>query len=384
MIDASSKHQYEPLVKTMNMAENQQKPTTESDDLFPGDRFGNYEIIDRLARGGSATVYVAEHTDLNRTVALKIISTRLASDDAFLEMFTREAKASAKLDHTNIVQTYDAGTINNTPYIAMEFIEGGSLKDYLDATSREYMPLVKLLTILRDITDALRYGQETLQLTHGDIKPENILLSFDDTPHLADFGLSETIASKKKRENSDNSKVLATPVYVAPEIISRQALPGDPRPDIYSFGCMTFHLITGEPPFKDRDISSLIMSHMRTPAPSLATIVPEICKNLSDLVDEMLQKHPNDRPQSWSEARDRFSEIIEEIKKPKTYILKRHLSLIVSFSKRQLALLLLGCVGLMLYLHPALTSFLLILTLLINYLVKSTKEPQNWLGIFKE
>jgi serine/threonine protein kinase len=266
----------------------------------------------------------------------------------------------------------------------MEFIEGGSLKDYLDDHSEEEtMPLVKLLTIMRDIADALRYGQETLQLTHGDIKPENILISFDGTPHLADFGLSETIASKKKKQDGE-SKVLATPVYVAPEIISRQALPGDPRPDIYSFGCMMFHLITGEPPFKEKDISGLIMSHMRVKAPSLVTLVPGICKNLSDLVDEMLQKHPDERPQTWVETRDRISDIIDEIKNPKIYILKRHLGLIVSFSPLEIKLLLLGLVCLMRYLHPLLTIFLLVLTLLTNYLVKSTKEPQNWLGIFKE
>ncbi|NOY74427.1 MAG: serine/threonine protein kinase [Kiritimatiellaeota bacterium] len=371
------------LVVTRAFTEEPDGKRFNSAKLSPGDRFGNYEIIDFIARGGSGAVHLAEHTDLNRTVALKIVSSHLAEDDSFREMFTREAKASSKLNHPNIVQTYDAGTIDGTPYLAMEYIEGGSLKDYVGLPPEESMPLPKLLSIMRDVADALRYGQETLQLTHGDIKPENILLSFDDKPHLADFGLSETIASKKKMEGN-STKVLATPVYVAPEIVARQALPGDPRPDIYSFGCMMFHLITGEPPFKASDVSALILSHMRKKAPSLMSLVPGICKNLSDLVDEMLQKHPNDRPQNWIEARNRISDIIEELKHPRTHILKRHIALVVAFTQIELKILIAACAALMIYLHPVLGTFLAALILLINYLIKSLKEPQNWLGIFKE
>lgn len=369
--------------KTIAMEENDNAWGSDLGDIPPGDTFGNYEIIDLIAHGGSATVYVAEHVELSRTVALKIISSHVAENSDFLEMFTSEAKASAKLNHPNIVQTYDAGTVDGAPYIAMEFIEGGSLKDYLYDSPHDDMPLPKLLTIMRDVADALRYGQETLQLTHGDIKPDNILLSFDGTPHLADFGLSETIASKKKR-HEDDSKIMATPIYVAPEILSRQALPGDPRPDIYSFGCMLFHLITGAPPFKDSDVSALVMSHMRAKAPSLVTLVPGICKNLSDLVDEMLQKVPDERPASWEEVRNRLTDIIAEVNSPKLHIMKRHISLVFAFTRGQLQILLLACAALLIYFHPLLGPFLLILTLLINYLTKSLHEPQNWLGIFKE
>lgn len=371
------------LDKTIEMGEDQQALDFNLGNLPPGDKFGNYEIIDRIARGGSATVYIAEHLELSRTVALKIISSHAGDNTAFLEMFTRETKASGKLDHPNIVHTYDAGTVDDTPYIAMEFIEGGNLKDYLDDSSDEDMPLPKLLTIMRDVADALWYGQETLQLTHGDIKPENILLSFDGTPHLADFGLSETIASKTKR-NEEDAKIMATPIYVAPEIISRRALPGDPRPDIYSFGCMLFHLITGEPPFKESDVSALVMSHMRAKAPSLVTLVPGICRNLSKLVDEMLKKVPDDRPQSWESIRDRLSDIIDEVNSPKTHIVKRHISLTFSFTKGQHQLLLLVCAAWLIYSNPILGPVFLVLTLLVNYLVKSLHEPQNWLGIFKE
>ena len=371
------------LQQTIEMTSNGKSCDFNPGNLEIGKIVGNYEIIDRIAHGGSATVYLAEHVELSRTVALKIISPHLARNDEFVEMFTREAKASAQLDHPNIVQTYDAGTIDEAPYIAMEFIEGGNLKDYMNVSSEEKISLPKLLSIMRDIADALRYGQETLQLTHGDIKPENILIAFDGTPHLADFGLSETIASKKKDQNNDTT-IMATPIYVAPEIIARRALPGDPRPDIYSFGCMLFHLITGEPPFKDSDVLALVTSHMRAQAPSLVSLVPEICKNLSDLVDEMLKKVPNDRPSSWKEVRDRLTDIIDEVNSPKLHIVKRHISLVFSFSKTQLQILLLACAALLIYFHPLLGPFIVILTLLGNYLAKSIHEPQNWLGIFKE
>jgi serine/threonine-protein kinase len=213
----------------------------------------------------------------------------------------------------------------------MELVDGGNLMELI--RNREDIDTLHLLEIMKDMADALHYGQEKLHLTHGDIKPENVLLDLDGIPHLADFGLAETIACRRKKSES-NKNVYITPLYAAPETLSRSAIPGEPHPDIYSFGCMMFHLITGDPPFKDTRIEELIYSHMQRVPPELNTLIPSINYNLNKLVAEMMSKNPAKRPGSWSEIRDRLGEIIEEIKTPLRYTAKRHISLAFSFTSR--------------------------------------------------
>ena len=177
--------------------------------LKPGEKIGSYEIIDRIAQGGSATVYRAEHIGLQRTVALKVMAPVLAKHPDFVDMFVREARSTAKLKHPNIIQTYDAGTCDGVPFLAMELLDGGNLMELI--RNRKEKDIVRLLEIMLDIADALHYGQEKLQLTHGDIKPENVLLDLDGIPHLTDFGLSETIACRRKKVNTPKTNPRAGP-----------------------------------------------------------------------------------------------------------------------------------------------------------------------------
>ena len=348
--------------------------------LQPGDKIGSYEIIDRIAQGGSATIYRAEHLGLQRTVALKVMAPVLAKHPDFVDMFVREARSTAKLKHPNIVQTYDAGTCDGIPYLAMELVDGGNLMELI--RNRDGVEILRLLEIMLDIADALNYGQKKLQLTHGDIKPENVLLDLDGTPQLADFGLSETIACRRKQ--SENSKnVYITPLYAAPETLSRSAIPGEPHPDIYSFGCMMFHLITGDPPFKDTKMKELIYSHMQRIPPELKTLIPDINYHLNELVAEMMSKNPANRPGSWEEIHDRLETIIAEIKTPIRYTIKRHISLLFTFRPCDYMVILILYAAIVIYMHRIFGIVLISLILLINYLMKSVNEPQSWVGIFK-
>jgi serine/threonine-protein kinase len=348
--------------------------------LNTGDKIGSYEIIDKIAQGGSATIYRAEHLGLQRTVALKVMAPVLAKHPDYVDMFVREARATAKLKHPNIVQTFDAGTCNGTPYLAMELVDGGNLMELIQ--NREDVDTLHLLEIMKDVADALHYGQEKLHLTHGDIKPENVLLDLDGIPHLADFGLSETIACRRKKSES-NKNVYTTPLYAAPETLSRSAIPGEPHPDIYSFGCMMFYLITGDPPFKGTRIEELIYCHMQILPPELNTLIPSINYNLNKLVAEMMSKNPAKRPKSWSEIRDRLGGIIEEIKTPLRYTAKRHISLAFSFTSRDYIFIITLYAAILISLHRVFGIVLISLIILVNYLLKSVNEPQSWVGMFK-
>ena len=348
--------------------------------LHPGDKIGSYEIIDKIAQGGSAIIYRAEHLGLQRTVALKVMAPVLTKHPDFVDMFVREARSTAKLKHPNIIQTFDAGTCDGIPYLAMELIDGGNLMEFI--RNRKGVEILKLLNIMLDIADALNYGQKKLHLTHGDIKPENVLLDLDGTPQLADFGLAETIACRRKKSESSKN-IYITPLYAAPETLSRSAIPGEPHPDIYSFGCMMFHLITGDPPFKDTKMDELIYSHMQRIPPELKTLIPDINFHLNAIVAQMMSKNPAMRPASWEEIHERLETIIAEIKTPVRYTIKRHISLAFTFTSRDYMIIILMYAAIVIYMYRIWGSVLLALLILVNYLMKSVNEPQSWVGIFK-
>jgi len=345
-----------------------------------GERLGSYEIIDKIAHGGSATIYRAEHVGLQRSVALKVMAPVLAKHPDFVEMFVREARSTAKLKHPNIVQTFDAGTIDGTPYLAMELIDGWNLTEYV--LHKEEIEIPELLEIMFAVVDALSYGQERLHLTHGDIKPENIIIDHEGKPHLADFGLAETISCRRK-QTEGKKNVYLTPLYAAPETLSRSAIPGEPHPDIYSFGCMMFHIITGNPPFQDNKIEELVYSHMQRIPPDLTTLIPDINNDLSDLVAQMMSKNPANRPGSWKEIRLKLASIIEEMKNPLRYKIKKHFKLAFTFKKREQLVLLLLFALIFICLHPKLGPFLILSTIIVNYLFKSLNEPQIWISFLR-
>lgn len=344
--------------------------------LKPGDKIGSYEIIDKIAHGGSATIYRAEHIGLQRSVALKVMAPALTKQPGFIEMFVREARSTAKLKHPNIVQTYDAGTVDGVPYLAMELIDGGNLMQLI--RNKEDVTILQILEIMLAVADALNYGQEKLHLTHGDIKPENVIIDLEGNPHLADFGLAETISCRRKRSEG-NKNVFITPLYASPETISRSAIPGEPYPDIYSFGCMMYHIITGNPPFQDNQLQELVYSHMQRVPPELITLLPDINLNLSDLVAQMLNKNPANRPANWQEIHTRLSSIIEELKNPIRYKIKKHCKFAFTLNNREKIIILLLYAVIILYQNLIFGIFLIIGTILVNYFFKSMKEPEIWI-----
>lgn len=341
----------------------------EPDKLPTGFKIGNYKIIDKIGEGGHATLYRAEQINLRRNVALKIVSNEFAKDNEFIEMFIREAHAMAQLDHPNIIPAYDAGTTKEgLSYLAMELVEGGDLQDLI--YQQDQLPLNKVLEIMLKISDALNYGQKKMQLTHGDIKPANIILDFNGVPRLADFGLAESFFHCAKRKTS---KVYGTPLYVSPETISGNRMPCDYKSDIYSFGCMMYHLIAGEPPFQAEQLKDLVFKHLKTKPPELVNTVPGTPPQLSRLVASMMAKKPYDRPGSWQDINREINDIIEEMKNPFRFSVKKHWRWAFDYSEKEMIILLFIFASTLLLVQPWLGSTLLVFLTVAHYIIHSQK-----------
>jgi predicted Ser/Thr protein kinase len=210
--------------------------------LSPGAKFGHYEILGVLGRGGMGVVYRARQEGLDRVVALKILSSRLAADREFVERFEREAKALARLNHPNIVAVHDAGIESGIPYLAMEYVEGESLRKLL---SEGRLTPSRAFSIVPQLCDALEYAHAQ-GIVHRDIKPENILRDQKGQIKIADFGLAMIVGVEADRLTRTHA-VMGTPHYMAPEQVENPKAV-DHRADIYSMGVVIYEMLTGELP----------------------------------------------------------------------------------------------------------------------------------------
>jgi serine/threonine-protein kinase len=266
-----------------------------------GNEFGNYRIISELGRGNNGVVYLAEQQPLDREVALKVLLPEHSRNEEYVQLLMNEARAAARMCHPNIVQALDAGSIGGCCFLAMEYVRGRTL-EHIRIESPEIISFEFLVGISIQLADALDYAWNNFQLTHGDIKPENLLISDDGrTLKLADLGLAHVSG----RVNSDDGSIMATPMYVAPEVVSGSG--GGVRSDIYSFGVMFYELIAGEPPFRG-NTETLLRCHLEVPAPPLSSVNPDVPPELAEFTDRMLAKSPDDRPQSWQEVKSFLEE----------------------------------------------------------------------------
>ena len=269
------------------------KGELEDGGLAPGTEINGYEIIEELGRGSYGIVYCAKQLNLERDVALKILSRNHEEED-FVINFFREARAAAGLSHPNVVQAYDAGiTDDGTCYFAMELVDGETVDDKLE--NEGALRADEAYNIALKIAGAMEYAWDRRKLTHGDIKPENIIISRRGEPKLADLGLA------KSAFDDDVGHIAATPLYAPPEVIKRSVDSVNVQTDIYSFGGTVYHMFAGVPPFNEEDSEKVMKMHLYDKHEPLYKRVPVITRSLSDFVDRMLAKDPADRPESWSE-----------------------------------------------------------------------------------
>ena len=221
-----------------------------------GTTLGDFQVKRLLGRGGMGQVYLATQISLNRPVALKVLHPRLLSKPAYLSRFEAEATAVAKLNHPNIVHVYTLGCVDQVRFIAMEYVEGTNLREYIDKKGALDLPLA--LSIMRQAGQAIGAAGE-VGLIHRDIKPENLLLTRKGRVKVADFGLCRDLGSDRLHVTQPGI-TMGTPLYMSPEQAQGHAL--DHRSDLYSLGVTFYHMLTGEPPFRADSAVALALKHV--------------------------------------------------------------------------------------------------------------------------
>jgi serine/threonine-protein kinase len=262
-----------------------------------GKTLGDFHILRRLGEGGMGQVYLSEQRSLKRPIALKILKADLASSPTALKRFKAEAEAVARATHPNIVQVYAIGDADGLHYMALEYVDGLNLRDYL--SKKGPPPLALALSIMRQGAAALQRAAE-LGIIHRDIKPENILLTRKGAVKIADFGLSRCLEGDVKTVNLTQSGVtMGTPLYMSPEQVEGKPL--DPRTDIYSFGVTCYHMLAGHPPFRGETAFEVALQHVQGEAEPLNQVRPDLPPELAGIVHRMTAKRPEDRYQTGRE-----------------------------------------------------------------------------------
>ena len=260
---------------------------------------GRYRILRKLGSGGMANVYLAEDEDLGRRVAIKILNDRYANDESFIERFRREAKSAAGLTHPNIVSIYDRGEAEGTYYIAMEVIEGRSLKELI--LTRGAVPVHQAVEYARQLLEALRFAHRH-GIIHRDIKPHNVLVSADERGKSQDSRLKVTdfgIARHGASQMTEAGSIMGTAQYLSPE--QARGAPVTAASDLYSAGIVLYELLTGKVPFGGDSAIEIAMKHVNELPRPPSQLRSEIPPELDQIVLRALAKEPEDRYQTAEE-----------------------------------------------------------------------------------
>ena len=254
-----------------------------SKDLVPG-----YRTLHLVGQGGQAQVWLAERVHDGKQLALKVLDRSLRQDGVFLERFVREYKLLAMLEIENVARIYDQGFSGDNPYIAMEFLAGGTLAGRI----REGIAPREALGIVSQLARALD-PIHARGIIHRDLKPANILFRPDGRPVIVDFGLAKDLGSKASLTVA--GQLLATPRYMSPEQCLGRAV--DARSDLYSLGAMFYEMLTGHKLYETENMANLVNAHVHAPVPRL----PERLAGYQPIIDRLLAKDPDARFQSGRE-----------------------------------------------------------------------------------
>lgn len=257
---------------------------------------GRYRIVRKLGAGGMADVYLAHDEVLGRRVAVKVLLSRFADDEQFVERFRREARAAAALNHPNIVSVYDRGTVDHTYYIVMEYLQGETLKDMIRRRGR--LAPEEAIAFALQLLSAVQYAHEH-GVIHRDIKSQNIMVDQDGRVRVTDFG----IARAGDPSMTEVGSVLGTAQYLAPEQAKGQ--PADERSDIYAVGIVLYEMLTGGVPFRGDSAVSVALKHVNELPAEPRALVPDLPPALNQVVLKALAKNPERRYASAQQfARD--------------------------------------------------------------------------------
>jgi serine/threonine protein kinase len=269
-----------------------------------------YEVVRELGRGANAVVYLARHATLNRLVALKELTKLEVADDEASKRFLREAQLAGSLTHPNIVTVYDYFEHDGTPYIAMEYLERGSLRPHVGR-----LTLGEVFTVLEAILSGLacaeRYG-----VVHRDLKPENLMLTEDQQIKIADFGIAKATAAVTTNLTRTDT-VVGAPAYMAPE--QARGIETGPASDLYATGIIAYELVTGTVPYSGNDALAILWGHVHEPLPQVLSRNPGADPRLARWIERLLEKDPAHRPAGATEALDELRAIKNDVlERPRT------------------------------------------------------------------
>src|SRR2546421_11962530 len=274
--------------------------------IAAGTKLGRYEIRTKIGAGGMGEVYLAQDTKLDRKVALKILPAEVAVDRNRMERFVREAKAAAALNHPNIAHIYEIGEHDGTNFIAMEYIDGVTLREKIH---RDRVPLSKLLKYLIQVAEGLSKAHAA-GIVHRDLKPDNIMITRDDYAKVLDFGLAKLVETERSlgvssaqasevgtrimAQQSLAGMVMGTAGYMSPEQAQGKVKEIDQRSDIFSFGCILFEAATGHKPFEGQDLLDSLHKIVHAPTPQIKETNANAPNELQRIVRRCLAKDPDE------------------------------------------------------------------------------------------
>ena len=254
---------------------------------------GQYVLVDRIGAGGMGRVYKAVHRQMERTVALKVLTRSRRTDPQAQARFLREARASAQLNHPNIVRAYDVGEEAELIYLVMEYVEGTDVLRVIKEQGK--LDPRRAAAIARQVARALEHAREQ-GIVRRDIKPSNILLDEHDTPKVLDMGLARIEHTGAEVDPSTtltrDGVLMGTVDYLAPE----QAMAShsvDTRADVYSLGCTLYHILTGRVPFPASTVAQKLMKHQTREPEPVCRLVPDVPADLGAIVARMMAKRPD-------------------------------------------------------------------------------------------
>ncbi len=265
-----------------------------------------YEIGKRIGRGGMAEIFQARDILLDRPVALKVLFPEFATDPAFVERFRREAQAAANLNHPNIVGVYDWGKVNNTYYIAMEYVNGRTLADILKQSGT--LTPMQVCDLISEVASAL-ISAHLNGVIHRDIKPGNILVSTTGQVKVADFGIARALGAGVEQGLTQTGAVMGTATYFSPE--QAQGASTDQRSDIYSLGIVMYEMLCGVAPFTGENAVAIAYKQVHEHAMPLTQRLASIPIDVAAIVAKCMEKSPDERYSSAEQVRDELRRFVE-------------------------------------------------------------------------
>lgn len=277
-------------------------------DMKAGDVVGEYRIESKLGEGGFGAVYKAVHPLIGKSAAIKILNRQYSSNPQMVSRFIAEARAVNQIRHRNIIDIFSFGALpDGRQYYLMELLEGSTFDGWLEKNGK--LRVDQAIPILRAVARALD-AAHAKGIAHRDLKPENIYLVFDEDggvqPKLLDFGIAKLMTDGTSGHKTRTGTPMGTPNYMSPEQCRGQNV--DHRTDIYSFGVLCFQVLTGALPFDGEAVMDILMKHMSMPAPKPSSVTPDVSAELDAPVLHMLEKLPENRPQTVGAAVDELQE----------------------------------------------------------------------------